>query len=108
MPEVPPGNGWSFPLRAHLLFLVVGTLLPTLALTAFLAERVVRNARETVRHQLLEAARAEASIVDAELLGTIRALSALAESETLRSSDLDDFRDQAARVQRTQPFWYDV
>src|SRR5258708_6709482 len=108
MPEVPLRNGWSFPLRGHLLFLVVGTLLPTLALTAVLAQRVVRDGRDAVRRQLVEAARAEASIVDTELLGTIRALRALAESETLRSDDLDDFREQARRVQKTQPSWYDV
>jgi signal transduction histidine kinase/ActR/RegA family two-component response regulator len=101
-------GGRSFPLRAHLLFLVVGTLLPTLALSAVLARRVMRDRRDAVRSQLLEAARAEATIIDSELLGTIRALRALAESDTLRSGDLDAFRDEAARVTSTQPSWSDV
>jgi signal transduction histidine kinase/CheY-like chemotaxis protein len=101
-------GGWSFPLRAHLLFLVVGTLLPTLALSAVLAGRVMGDRRDAVRSQLLEAARAEATIIDSELLGTIRALRALAESDTLRSGDLDAFRDEAARVKNTQPSWSDV
>ena len=70
MRGVSPGGGWSFPLRAHLLFLVVGTLLPTLALSAVLTWRVIRDGREAARRQLLEAARAEATIVDSELLGT--------------------------------------
>src|SRR6516162_5086198 len=73
-------GGWSFPLRAHLLFLVVGTVLPTLSLSAVLAGRVMGDRRDAVHSQLLEAARAEATIIDSELLGTIRALRALAES----------------------------
>jgi signal transduction histidine kinase/CheY-like chemotaxis protein len=108
MRRVPSRGGWSFPLRAHLLFLVIGTLLPTLALSGVLTLRVIRDGRETVRRQLLEAARAEAAIVDSELLGTIRALQALAESETLRTDDLDAFREEARRVAKTQPSWSDV
>src|SRR6185369_561505 len=108
MRRVPSRGGWSFPLRAHLLFLVIGTLLPTLALSGFLTLRVIRDGRETIRRQLLEAARAEAAIVDSELLGTIRALHALAESDTLRSGDLDAFREEARRVAKTQASWSDV
>jgi len=108
MRPVSRRTGWSFPLRVHLLFLVVGTLLPTLALTGVLMLRVIRDGRETVRRQLLEAARAQATIVDSELLGTIRALRALAESKALRAGDLDGFRDEALRVEQTQPSWYDV
>src|SRR5215510_2504724 len=108
MRRVPSRGGWSFPLRAHLLFLVIGTLLPTLALSAVLTLRVIRDGREAVRRQLLDAARASATIVDAELLGTIRTLRALAESETLREGDLDGFRDEAARLKQTQPFWFDI
>src|SRR5215475_9406581 len=108
MRRVPSRGGWSFPLRAHLLFLVVGTLLPTLALSAVLTLRVIRDGRETVRRQLLEAARAEAAIVDSELLGTIRTLHALAESDTLRTGDIEAFREQGRRVAKTQPSWSDV
>src|SRR5580765_2059402 len=108
MRPVPVLSGWSFPLRAHLLFLVVGTLLPTLALSAALTLRVMRDGREAARRQLLEAARGQAAIVDSELLGTIRALRALAATDTLRSGDLDTFRDEATRVKETQPSWSDV
>ena len=108
MRPVPVHRGWSFPLRVHLLFLVVGTLLPTLALSAVLMLRVIRDGREAVRRQLLDAARAQAAIVDSELLGTIRALRALAETDTLKDGELDAFRDEAARVQDTQPSWSDV
>src|SRR4029453_1117659 len=108
MRRISTRTGWSFPLRMHLLFLVVGTLLPTLALSGVLTLRVIRDGREAMRRQLLEAARAEAAIVDSELLGTIRALRALAESETLRTGDLDGFRDEAGRVKQTQPSWSDV
>src|SRR4051794_6557050 len=108
MRPVPSRRGWSFPLRAHLLFVVVGTLLPTLAVTTVLMLRVVRDGRDAVRRQLLEAAKAQANIVDSELLGTIRALRALAESSTLPSGDLEPFRDEAERVKQTQPSWSDV
>ena len=82
--------------------------MPTLALSAVLTVRVVRDAREAVRRQLLEAARAQAAIVDSELLGTIRALRTLAEDDALSSEDLDAFREEAGRVQRTQPAWTDI
>jgi signal transduction histidine kinase/CheY-like chemotaxis protein len=108
MRRVSPGGGWSFPLRTHLLFLVVGTLLPTLALSAVLTLRVIRDGRDAVRRQLLEAARAQATVVDSELLGTIRALRALAESDTLQTGDVDAFREEAVRVRQTQPSWSDV
>src|SRR5580765_3297496 len=105
MRPVPTRSGWSFPLRAHLLFLVVGTLLPTLALSAALTLRVIRDGRDAVRRQLLDAARAQATIVDSELLGTVRALRALAETDALKRSDVDAFREEAIRVKQTQPSW---
>ena len=92
-------------LRAHLLVLVIGTLLPTLVLAGFLVRRVVADNRHAVEQRLLEAARAEAALVDAELLGTIRALQGLAQSDRLTAADIPSFYTQAQNLRATQPTW---
>ena len=92
-------------LRAHLLLLVIGTLLPTLVVAAFLVRRVVSENRGAVERRLLEAARAAAATVDAELVGTIRALQGLGESDRLTIDDIPSFYTQAQRLLATQPTW---
>src|SRR6185295_4872089 len=77
-----------------------------LGLGAVLVRRVVDDNRRAVEQQLLETARAEAAVVDAELSGTIRALQALAQSERLSTRDFAAFYDEASRLQATQPSWY--
>jgi signal transduction histidine kinase/CheY-like chemotaxis protein len=89
-----------------LIVLIIGTLLPALALAAVLVQRVVDDKRQAVEQQLLETARAEAAVVDAELSGTIRALQALAQSERLSTGDFAAFYDEASRLQATQSSWY--
>jgi signal transduction histidine kinase/CheY-like chemotaxis protein len=95
----------AFSLRAHLLLLVVGTLLPTLVVAGVLVRRVVADNREAVERRLLEAARAEAAIVDAELVGTIRALQGLGQSDRLTADDIPNFYTQAQGLLATQPTW---
>src|SRR5262249_40497731 len=90
------GGQRTFSLRAYLFLLVVGTLVPAVVLAAFLARRVVADNRESVERRLLEAARAEAALVDAELAGTIRALQGLSQSNRLTVDDLPGFYQQAA------------
>jgi len=72
---------------------------------AILVSRVVTDNRVEAERRLLEAARAGAAVVDAELQGTIRALQGLAESDHLVDAELGEFRGQAARVMATQPTW---
>jgi signal transduction histidine kinase len=91
--------------RAHLAVLVIATTVPALVVAAFLVRRVVTDNRAAVERQLLEAARAEAAIVDSELHGTIRALQGLAESDHLPSNNLPAFYAQAQRLLVTQPTW---
>ncbi len=97
-----------FPLRTHLLLLVVGTLLPVLLLTAFLVRRLVDANHATIDRRLLEASRATAALVDAELSGTIRALQALALSPRLDAGDLQGFYADAKELQASQPTWLAV
>ena len=88
--------------------LVVVTLVPALVLAAFLVRRVARDNREAIDRTLLEAARVEAAVIDAEIDGTIRALTALSLSPRLARGDLAAFRDEAIAFQQTQPTWYRV
>jgi len=95
----------SFSLRTHLLLLVIGTTLPALLVAAILARRVVAGNQTTLEQRLLEAAHAEAAIVDAELLGTIRALQGLSTSDRLTDRQLPEFYAQAQQLLRSQPIW---
>jgi hypothetical protein len=77
----------TFSLRTHLLFLVIATALPVMLVGAVLVSRVMRDNRVEAERRLLEAARAGAAVVDAELQGTVRALQGLAESDRLVDGD---------------------
>ena len=95
----------TFSLRAHLLLLVIASALPVLIVAAYLVRVVVADNREAIERRLLEAARAEAAIVDAELGGTIRALQGLGESDRLTDDDVPGFYAQAQRLLGMQPTW---
>jgi len=97
--------GRTFSIRAHLLLLVIGTLLPAVVIAAVLVRRVVADNRTAVEQRLLETARAVASVVDAELVGTIRALQGLGESDRLTTGEIPGFYVQAQRLLLTQPTW---
>ena len=101
-------NRRPFPLRIHLLSLVIGIVLPALIVSGLLVRRVVNDNRAAVDRQLLDAARAQATIVDRELIGTVRALQGLADSDLLAKDDLPAFRGQVVRALRNQPAWYAV
>src|SRR5512138_1283311 len=101
---MPRAKG-TLSLRAHLLLLVVATALPVIFVAAVLVARVVADNRVEAERRLLEAARAGAAVIDAELQSTIRTLQGLAESDRLTNAQLAEFRDQAQRVVATQPTW---
>ena len=86
--------GRTFSIRAHLLLLVIGTLLPAVVIAAVLVRRVVADNRTAVEQRLFETARAVASVVDAELVGTIRALQGLGESDRLTTGEIPGFHGQ--------------
>lgn len=97
-----------YPLRTHLLLLVLGTLLPALVLAAYLLPRIINDSREELDRRLLETARAEAALVDAELSGTIRALQALALSPRLTAGDLEAFSVEAQQLKLIQRAWFAI
>src|SRR5689334_19824107 len=100
-----PSSVRTFSLRTHLFFLVIATALPVMLVGAVLISRIISDNRVEAERRLLEAARAGAAVVDAELQGTIRALQGLAESDRLATPQLAEFRGQAERVVATQPTW---
>ncbi len=94
-----------FPLRWHLVLLVVGTLLPVVAFGAAMVGRLARSERAAAERRLTQSARDLAAVVDREMSGTFRALSALGQSERLDRGDLAAFHEEARRVLTTQPTW---
>ncbi len=97
-----------FPLRTHLFLLVIGTLLPALLLTGFLVGQLIGAIRTNTERRLIEASRATAALVDAELSGTIRTLEALAQSGHLTNGDMAGFYEDARQLQTTQATWVAV
>src|SRR5947208_11499820 len=97
-----------FPLRWHLVLMVVGTLLPIVAFGAAMVGRLARSERTAAERRLTRSARDLAAVVDRETSGTFRTLSALGQSERLDRGDLAAFHEEARRVLTTQPTWLAV
>ncbi|HET9211061.1 MAG TPA: sensor histidine kinase [Thermoanaerobaculia bacterium] len=97
-----------FPLRWHLVLLVIGTLLPVVAFGAAMVGRLARSERAAAERRLTQSARDLATVVDREMSGTFRALSALGQSGWLDRGDLAAFHEEARRVLATQPTWLAV
>ncbi len=98
----------TFPLRWHLVLLVLGTLLPVVVFGALVAHQLSKAERAVAERRLLRSARGLAMAVDREMSSTIRTLSALAASERLERGDLPGFHAEAGRAARTQPSWLTV
>jgi signal transduction histidine kinase len=98
----------TFPLRWHLVLLVLGTLLPVVVFGALVAHQLSSSEREVAERRLVQSARDLATGVDREMSSTIRTLSALAASERLERGDLEGFHAEARRVAKTQPSWMTV
>ncbi len=108
MPPVSGRPARSYPLRTLLLWLVVGLGVPTLVLAGIVVQRVSADSRATAERRLLEEARELSRVVDDDLLATVRALTALAESPSLTTGDLAAFRREAVRYLPSQPSWHAV
>jgi len=88
-------------IRSHLLILVLGTLLPILALSVIISVIFWREQRWALEQRYLERVRAISVALDRELEGHIRALQ-FAESPALKTGDFRSFYDQAVRVRERQ------
>jgi signal transduction histidine kinase len=96
------------PLKRHLLFLVLGALLPLLALAAALTVILVEQDRSRTQHALHENARLLSSALDGELNRSITAMYTLGRSEALRRGDLAHFYGEAKDVRDALGLWDNV
>jgi signal transduction histidine kinase len=108
LPNQRPHTRKTFPLRWHLVLLVLGTLLPVVVFGALVAHQLSNSERALAERRLVQSARDLATGIDREMSSTIRTLSALAASERLERGDLPGFHAEASRVARTQSFWRTV
>ncbi len=95
-------------LRWHLVLLVCGALLPVVAFAALVVRQLASSEQAVVERRLLRSARELTAVLDREMSGTIRVLSALSQSERLERGDLQAFYSEAKRVAQTQPSWLSV
>ncbi|HET7393754.1 MAG TPA: hypothetical protein VFK25_08175, partial [Candidatus Binatia bacterium] len=95
-------------IRSHLLFLVLGTLLPILAFSAAMTAVFWREQRQALEHRFLDRVRGMTIAVDREIDGNIRSLQMLAESPHLQSNDLLSFHEQIVRARSTQSTWANI
>jgi signal transduction histidine kinase/CheY-like chemotaxis protein len=89
-------------LRAYLLALTAGAVVPVLCFALYLTVGLSRTEQEAVERGLIETAAALASAVDRELARSITALEALAASEHLDRDDYGAFAREAQRVVASQ------
>ena len=95
-------------LKRHLLLLVLGALLPLLALAVTLTVLLVREDRERTEQALHEHARLLSAALDAELSRSITAMQALSRSESLRSGELARFYADARDMRDSLGLWNNV
>src|SRR5258705_10579084 len=95
-------------LRTNLLYLVVGTIVPLIALATVLGFLLVDRERDAVRQGAINRNRAFMTAVDAALKGHISTLQALATVSSLERDDLETFRDDAVRVLDAQSDWQNI
>ncbi len=82
--------------------------MPLVALAVILGILLVDHERETFRSGLIARNRAFMSAVDAELRGHVTTLMAMAASANLATGNVPAYREEAARVVKTQHDWLDT
>ena len=95
-------------IRSHLLFLVLGTLLPILAFSAAMTAVFWREQRQALEQRFVDRVRGMTIALDREIDGNIRSLQMLAESPHLQSNDLLSFHEQIMRARSTQSTWANI
>jgi PAS domain S-box-containing protein len=96
------------PLRSHLIFLVLATMIPLLVFAVGMIVRLSRDERATFQRGANERTRALLTAVDAELRSSITRLEALSISPYLDADNLAAFHAEASRVLNTQADWVTI
>lgn len=92
-------------LRAHLILLIAGAVLPGALLTGSIVRRTLEDNRSVLEHRLEDTARVDAAALDREFNGTIRVLQTLAQSPLLQAGDLEAFWREAQSAVTIQDGW---
>ncbi len=98
--------GW--PLRSHLVLLVLAAVLPMLAFAVAMVALFESHQRATLERSFLDTARALSLAVDHELKSSIAALTTLGTSEHLDRGDLKAFYQQAQRARLAHSAWITI
>jgi PAS domain S-box-containing protein len=98
--------GW--PLRSHLVLLVLAAVLPMLAFAVAMIALFESHQRTTLERSFLDTVRALSLAVDHELKSSIAALITLGTSEHLDRSDLKAFYQQAQRARVAHSAWITI
>jgi signal transduction histidine kinase/ActR/RegA family two-component response regulator len=96
------------PLRSKLLLLAAVGVVPGLILSLVLGYFLIEHEKETFREAALARNRTFLTAVDAQMLGYLGTLHALAASANLDTGDLGSFQAEATRVLASQPDWRNV
>ena len=99
-------RGRSFPLRWHLIALILVALIPMVFFAGAIVLNLGREQRMSVERGLQTTVRALAIAVEREVAASIRALEVLATSDLLSRGDLAAFHAQATRAVDAQDVWY--
>ena len=96
------------PLRSKLLLLAAVGVVPGLLLSLVLGYFLIEHEKETFRQAALARNRTFLTAVDAQMLGYLGTLHALAASADLDTGDLQGFDEEARRVLDSQVDWRNV
>lgn len=96
---------FRFPLRYHLIALVVIALVPALIFAGMVVWSLGREQRQSVERGLQTTVRALAIAVEREIGASVTALEVLATSTALDRGDLGSFYEQAMRVLQAADVW---
>ena len=95
-------------LRTNLVYLVVGIVIPLVALATLLGLLLVKREREAFRQGAINRNRAFMTAVDAAVRGHISTLQVLASASSLQADDFDAFRRDAVRALEAQDDWQNI
>lgn len=95
-----------FPLRRHLVALVIIAVVPVLLFAGTIAVDLAREQRVSVERGLRTSVRALATAVEREIGASVQSLEVLATSPLLTSGDLGAFHAQAREVEQAYDRWY--
>jgi signal transduction histidine kinase len=95
-------------LRTNLVYLIVGIVIPLVALATLLGLLLVKREREAFRQGAINRNRAFMTAVDAAVRGHISTLQVLASETSLQADDFDAFRRDAVRALEVQHDWQNI